>query len=167
MSVVRLNSSGSSSSSSASSLLSSPDERQQQGRAMRSPPSPVAAAAAATTPLTPPPPAPANQQNHHHDNHHHHGYLGHFVLLCGFDSRSNSFALRDPDGPARVRRVSARALDEARAAFGTDEDLLLVELTGARRPASCVSVAFAGVEEEEGARAGAGVVAPAAVPATP
>lgn len=70
------------------------------------------------------------------------------------------FALRDPDDPrARVRRVSAAALDEARAAFGTDEDLLIIELAR-ERPASCVSVVFA---EEAGT--GAAAAAPA-LPAT-
>ena len=113
--------------------------------------SPVAAAAAAAAVATPPTtPAlkaslPLLQPRRNPPQIEHSGYLGHFVLLCGFDNRSNSFALRDPDGPNRVRRVSAAALDEARAAFGTDEDLLIIELAR-ERPASCVSVAFAGAE---------------------
>ena len=157
MSVVRLNSSSSGNSSASSSLLS--DERQRER------------ATAATAPLTPPQPAllaPLPQQppklpqrSQHQSQHQNHGYLGHFVLLCGFDARSNHFALRDPDGPARVRRVAAAALDEARAAFGTDEDLLLVELAG-DRPASCVSVAFEEPEVEVAAP-----LLPVALPATP
>ena len=56
------------------------------------------------------------------------GYLGHYVVLCGFDPGSATFSLRDPAaGPGTVA-LPAPALDAARWAWGTDEDLLLVEL---------------------------------------
>jgi hypothetical protein len=58
------------------------------------------------------------------------GYMGHYVVLCGYDPATHTFALRDPAahaGPAPLR-VPGAALDAARTAFGTDEDLLIVRV---------------------------------------
>ena len=80
------------------------------------------------------------------------GYTGHYVVVCGYDAVTDCFRVRDPavavgrpptdwtdgrfggggddgddgddDGDGSV--VPARALETARRAFGTDEDLLLV-----------------------------------------
>jgi hypothetical protein len=54
------------------------------------------------------------------------GYTGHYVVVCGYDASSDSFAVRDPASRESSAVVSAAALDRARKAFGTDEDLLLV-----------------------------------------
>jgi hypothetical protein len=56
------------------------------------------------------------------------GYMGHYVLLVGHDPSDDTFAVRDPAGGPTLGRVPAPALDAARTAFGTDEDLLLVRL---------------------------------------
>ena len=56
------------------------------------------------------------------------GYLGHYVVLCGFDPATSTFTLRDPAAGPKDATLSAPALDAARWAWGTDEDLLLVEL---------------------------------------
>jgi hypothetical protein len=60
------------------------------------------------------------------------GYLGHYVVLCGYDPATHAFAFRDPAaGPGEgAGLVGGAALDAARWAWGTDEDLLLVELAG-------------------------------------
>jgi hypothetical protein len=50
----------------------------------------------------------------------------------GFDAASAEFLVRNPAGPGPgEERVGAAALDAARRAFGTDEDLLVV---GGRTP---------------------------------
>jgi hypothetical protein len=62
------------------------------------------------------------------------GYTGHYVVVCGYDESSDCFVVRDPAVDAnesasdanRKSFVAASALETARRAFGTDEDLLLV-----------------------------------------
>jgi hypothetical protein len=60
------------------------------------------------------------------------------VVVCGYDESSDCFVVRDPavppldanesasEFPSRKSFVAASALETARRAFGTDEDLLLV-----------------------------------------
>jgi hypothetical protein len=55
------------------------------------------------------------------------------VVVCGYDESSDCFVVRDPAVPpldandaSRKSFVAASALETARRAFGTDEDLLLV-----------------------------------------
>ncbi|VFQ77439.1 unnamed protein product [Cuscuta campestris] len=57
------------------------------------------------------------------------GYTGHYVVICGYDSGTDTFEIRDPASSQEHERVSSRCLEEARKAFGTDEDLLLIRLT--------------------------------------
>jgi hypothetical protein len=65
------------------------------------------------------------------------GYTGHYVVVCGYDENTDCFCVRDPAVPPSKtylrtasddpnRAVPAWALENARRAFGTDEDLLLV-----------------------------------------
>ena len=65
------------------------------------------------------------------------GYTGHYVVVCGYDERTDCFCVRDPAVPPSKNAlrtlsddpncaVPASALETARRAFGTDEDLLLV-----------------------------------------
>ena len=62
------------------------------------------------------------------------GYTGHYVVVCGYDESSDCFVVRDPavdanesaSDASRKSFVAASALETARRAFGTDEDLLLV-----------------------------------------
>eukprot|EP00850_Spirogloea_muscicola_P001375 SM000005S17172 [mRNA] locus=s5:572877:574655:- [translate_table: standard] len=58
----------------------------------------------------------------------HSGYTGHYVVLCGYDTERGEFEIRDPASGSERRRVSLDALEDARKAFGTDEDILLVSL---------------------------------------
>lgn len=55
-------------------------------------------------------------------------YMGHYVVICGYDADTNEFEIRDPASPGKYERVSMESLDEARKSFGTDEDILLVYL---------------------------------------
>lgn len=56
-------------------------------------------------------------------------YQGHFVLLCGCSPGAGALAVMDPaDEGAAPRWVPADAVHRARRVFGTDEDVLLVEL---------------------------------------
>jgi hypothetical protein len=66
------------------------------------------------------------------------GYTGHYVVVCGYDENTDCFCVRDPAVPPSKTYLSrtasddpncavpAWALEKARRAFGTDEDLLLV-----------------------------------------
>ncbi|XP_019439422.1 PREDICTED: protein GUCD1 isoform X2 [Lupinus angustifolius] len=56
------------------------------------------------------------------------GYTGHYVLICGYDAEADMFEIRDPASSKKHNRVSSKSLEEARKAFGTDEDLLLIFL---------------------------------------
>ncbi|WOL14971.1 protein GUCD1 [Canna indica] len=55
-------------------------------------------------------------------------YMGHYVVICGFNGESGEFEIRDPASPRKYEKVSIRCLDEARKSFGTDEDIILVSL---------------------------------------
>ncbi|XP_073009737.1 guanylyl cyclase 1 [Typha latifolia] len=57
-------------------------------------------------------------------------YMGHYVVICGYDADTCEFEIRDPAISRKHERVSMECLDEARKSFGTDEDLLLVSLNG-------------------------------------
>lgn len=57
-------------------------------------------------------------------------YMGHFVVICGYDADAKEFEIRDPASIRKHERVSLERLDEARKSFGTDEDILLVSLNG-------------------------------------
>ncbi|CAK9171815.1 unnamed protein product [Ilex paraguariensis] len=54
------------------------------------------------------------------------GYTGHYVIICGYDSVTDEFEIRDPASSRKHERVTSRCLEEARKSFGTDEDLLLL-----------------------------------------
>ncbi|XP_061349614.1 guanylyl cyclase 1 isoform X2 [Gastrolobium bilobum] len=56
------------------------------------------------------------------------GYTGHYVLICGYDAGADMFEIRDPASSKKHKRISSKSLEEARKAFGTDEDLLLISL---------------------------------------
>jgi hypothetical protein len=58
------------------------------------------------------------------------GYLGHYLLLVGYDEPRRCFLAHDPDKPCGPCEVDAAALEEGRRAYGTDEDLLLIPLQG-------------------------------------
>ncbi|ONK62023.1 uncharacterized protein A4U43_C08F36000, partial [Asparagus officinalis] len=53
-------------------------------------------------------------------------YMGHYVILCGYDADTKEFEIRDPASSRKYVRVSLKCLDEARKSYGTDEDILLV-----------------------------------------
>jgi hypothetical protein len=55
-------------------------------------------------------------------------YIGHYVVLQGWDAERDEFCVSDPDpqAPAAAWWVPSAALEAARKRFGTDEDLLLV-----------------------------------------
>uniref|UniRef100_A0A1D1ZJF3 Uncharacterized protein C22orf13 n=1 Tax=Anthurium amnicola TaxID=1678845 RepID=A0A1D1ZJF3_9ARAE len=52
-------------------------------------------------------------------------YIGHFVVICGYDADKEEFDIRDPACPRKYERVTLACLEEARKSFGTDEDILL------------------------------------------
>ncbi|XP_074574091.1 guanylyl cyclase 1 isoform X1 [Curcuma longa] len=56
-------------------------------------------------------------------------YMGHYVVICGFDGGSGEFEIRDPASPRKHEKLSIECLDEARKSFGTDEDILLNEFS--------------------------------------
>ncbi|KAM0953385.1 putative guanylate cyclase [Dioscorea sansibarensis] len=57
-------------------------------------------------------------------------YTGHYIVICGYNSQTNEFEIRDPASARKYERVSLECLDEARKSFGTDEDIILVSLNG-------------------------------------
>lgn len=56
---------------------------------------------------------------------------GHYVVLTSFLPATEQFLVLDPALEPAALPVSGRALDAARKAFGTDEDLLLIQLPSA------------------------------------
>ena len=59
------------------------------------------------------------------------GYMGHYILVCGYSAEQHSFVVQDPASSRAAIMLPEAALDSARKTFGTDEDLLFVRM---RRP---------------------------------
>ncbi|GAB4815157.1 hypothetical protein N2152v2_002203 [Parachlorella kessleri] len=55
-------------------------------------------------------------------------YIGHFVLLSGYDARRGCFRVLDPASGQQEVHVPAYRVEDARKSFGTDEDLLIVSV---------------------------------------
>ncbi|CAO3597212.1 unnamed protein product [Absidia cylindrospora] len=55
-------------------------------------------------------------------------YLGHFVVLIGYDPTDDMFIYRDPATRDRFCVISAEDLDHARQAEGTDHDCIVIQL---------------------------------------
>ena len=63
-------------------------------------------------------------------------YVGHYVVLVGYEPATDAFRLLDPALPAsEPHLVCAKDLHAARVCHGTDEDLIIVPSDG-QRPAS-------------------------------
>ncbi|KAG7674086.1 hypothetical protein Ndes2526B_g02428 [Nannochloris sp. 'desiccata'] len=61
------------------------------------------------------------------------GYIGHFILVHGYDSTTDCYFIKDPAvldiaASEQQQMVSAGQLEVARLAHGTDEDMLFIEL---------------------------------------
>ncbi|KAJ3152669.1 hypothetical protein HDU86_005542 [Geranomyces michiganensis] len=56
------------------------------------------------------------------------GFVGHYVLLVGYDARTDRFLYRDPGTAHELCAVDADGLDEARRADGTDCDAIVVRV---------------------------------------
>uniref|UniRef100_A0A7S3E4B4 Uncharacterized protein n=1 Tax=Chloropicon laureae TaxID=464258 RepID=A0A7S3E4B4_9CHLO len=54
------------------------------------------------------------------------GYVGHYVLLYGYDSEAREFAVKDPASHQHKCTIKEVALEKARKSFGTDEDVIIV-----------------------------------------
>uniref|UniRef100_A0A7N0ZZI8 Guanylyl cyclase n=1 Tax=Kalanchoe fedtschenkoi TaxID=63787 RepID=A0A7N0ZZI8_KALFE len=55
-------------------------------------------------------------------------YTGHYIVICGYNSDTDEFEIRDPASSRKSRLITSKCLEEARRSFGTDEDLLLISL---------------------------------------
>jgi len=58
-------------------------------------------------------------------------YLGHYVVVVGYEATQGAFLVRDPASASPLVLVSDERLEAARKAFGTDEDILLVSASEA------------------------------------
>ncbi|XP_042510281.1 guanylyl cyclase 1-like [Macadamia integrifolia] len=56
------------------------------------------------------------------------GYIGHYIVVCGYDADRDEFEIRDPASSRKSTWISLQCLDEAHKSFGTDEDLILISL---------------------------------------
>ena len=52
------------------------------------------------------------------------GYVGHYVMLSGYDERTRRFHIHDPTEGCYW--ISETTLDAARVSYGTDEDTIIV-----------------------------------------
>ena len=58
------------------------------------------------------------------------GYVGHYIVLVGYDAVSDSFKLLDPARPStEPLLVPSATLNTARTSHGTDEDLIVIPLS--------------------------------------
>lgn len=62
------------------------------------------------------------------------GYVGHYVVVCGYNPRTGALLITDP-ASSKVRvAVPISDFDAARKAFGTDEDLLIIGAAPCTQP---------------------------------
>ncbi|KAL5660247.1 hypothetical protein ACJX0J_027372, partial [Zea mays] len=52
-------------------------------------------------------------------------YMGHYVVIFGYDADDCEFEIRYPASARKRERVTMKSLDEAQKSFGKDEDILL------------------------------------------
>jgi hypothetical protein len=64
-------------------------------------------------------------------------YTGHYIVICGYDADRDEFEIRDPASSKIHERISAKCLENARKSFGTDEDLLLINLENIKNQKKC------------------------------
>ena len=57
------------------------------------------------------------------------GYLGHYIIIHRYDEESDLFYYKDPNVLQPCSRISADRLEVARKAFGTDEDIIIIDLS--------------------------------------
>ncbi|CAM8916868.1 unnamed protein product [Rhodiola kirilowii] len=55
-------------------------------------------------------------------------FIGHYIVVCGYDTATAEFEIRDPASSRKSRMITSECLKEARQSFGTDEDLILISL---------------------------------------
>ena len=60
------------------------------------------------------------------------------MVVCGYNSYTDSFVLQDPAAGCCNIRVTSTIFENARKAWGTDEDLLIVSLAGRNVPSTDV-----------------------------
>ncbi|KAI8905506.1 Guanylyl cyclase [Gorgonomyces haynaldii] len=55
-------------------------------------------------------------------------FVGHYIVLIGYDAEQDIFFYRDPGTNAQVCTITSQDLDRARSAQGTDHDLIIVKI---------------------------------------
>lgn len=55
------------------------------------------------------------------------GFIGHFVLLLGLSKNGDAYVVHDPARECGLDEVPCDDFDRARRAFGTDEDVILIQ----------------------------------------
>ena len=68
------------------------------------------------------------------------GYIGHYILITGYDERRKGYYIKDPARSAGIDFVSFDSIEKARLSRGTDEDLLVIPWEQAkplRNPFAC------------------------------
>lgn len=54
------------------------------------------------------------------------GFLGHYVLVYAYHQPSDRFLVKDPSSAGETCVLSSEVLEQARLAFGTDQDILFI-----------------------------------------
>lgn len=57
-------------------------------------------------------------------------YVGHYILIYGYNSRLDLFYAKDPAKDEDVSEIPSDIMDNARKVYGTDEDLVFVSING-------------------------------------
>ena len=54
------------------------------------------------------------------------GYVGHYILITGYDESRRGYYIKDPAKSPDADFVPSEAVDRARRSHGTDEDLVII-----------------------------------------
>jgi len=56
-------------------------------------------------------------------------YRGHYIVICGYNPKQDVYLFKNPSGDRPVCYVPAALIEESRKSFGTQQNIILVDLT--------------------------------------
>jgi len=56
-------------------------------------------------------------------------YRGHYILICGYNPRSNTYVYKNPSSDKTICFIPASLLDKSRKSYGTQHNIILIDLS--------------------------------------
>jgi len=56
-------------------------------------------------------------------------YRGHYILICGYHSQTNTYVYKNPSSDKPICFIPASLLEQSRISYGTQQNIILIDLT--------------------------------------